>query len=103
MITTQDKKDIASYVVNTLMPVLKKWNKTHSENGKEYLTTKEAAKMLGISEMHLRRLKLPHISHGDGQQARHLYEKDTLLENYLQSRYVSPKRTKEQEVEEGQQ
>lgn len=96
MLTTQDKKDIAGYVVNSLMPVLKEWNKAHSKNGKEYVTTKEAAKMLGISEMHLRRLKLPHISHGDGQQARHLYEKDTLMQNYLQSRYVSPKKMKEE-------
>lgn len=50
----------------------------------EYVTVKEAARMLGVSEDHMRRLKdqFPHIKNGDKQQGRVLFLREGLIKNY---------------------
>ena len=50
----------------------------------EYVTVKEAARMIGISENHMRKLKdqFPHIKNGDKQQGRVLFLREGLIRNY---------------------
>ena len=50
----------------------------------EYVTVKEAARMLGVSEYHMRKLKdkFPHIKNGENQQGRVLFLREGLLKNY---------------------
>lgn len=48
-------------------------------------TVKEAAKILGICEDHMRRIKdrFPHVKQGDNQQGRILFERDALIKCYV--------------------
>lgn len=51
----------------------------------EYVTTSEAARILGISADRVRHIKdrLPHIKMGDDERGRLLFRRDTLLSAYM--------------------
>jgi excisionase family DNA binding protein len=53
----------------------------------ELVSSKEAARILSLSEAHVRRLarqgKLPHVKQGDYGQGRLLFFRDALINSYL--------------------
>ena len=53
----------------------------------ELIGTAEAARMLGLSEAHVRRLarqgRLPHVKQGECPQGRLLFFKDSLVSSYI--------------------
>lgn len=54
------------------------------ESPAEYVSVKEAAHILGITQNHMRRIKnnFPHIKNGQNSQGRLLFKRDSLLPEY---------------------
>ena len=50
----------------------------------DYVSVKEAAHILGITQNHMRRIKdkFPHIKNGPNSQGRLLFKRDSLLAEY---------------------
>lgn len=88
MITTTEQKkflyQIQVTVRDTVRETMKEYGFTE-QNGDVWVTTKEAAHILGITESHMRRIKnsFPHKKRGDQQQGQLMFLKSKLYECYL--------------------
>ena len=53
----------------------------------DLVSVKEAARMLGVSEVYLRRIKdrFPHVKSGDSKQGRILFVKNALIPSYIKA------------------
>lgn len=53
----------------------------------DLVSVKEAARMLGVSEDYLRRIKdrFPHVKSGDSKQGRILFVKNALIPSYIKA------------------
>lgn len=73
--------DVARKVAHMVWKSIKK----DMEKEPEMVTTEEAAKILGISANHLRRIKdrFPHVKAGENVQGKLLFKRDSLLESYV--------------------
>ena len=70
----------ATYVLNGL--------KKKKNNDKEMVTAAEAARILGISQSYLRAIKdnFRYVKGGGSKWGRILFEKDSLIENYIKEK-----------------
>ena len=62
--------------------------KKEKNNDKEMVTAAEAARILGISQSYLRSIKdnFRYVKGGGSKMGRILFEKDSLIENYIKER-----------------
>lgn len=72
-------------IVNRLAKVVISALRGEQEPPTEMVDAQEAAKILGITDKHLRRIKdrFPHRKVGNSRQGRLLFERDGLLKNYI--------------------
>ncbi len=77
------EKQMDLIAIKTAKIILRKM-KEDEEPPREMVRSKEAARILGISEKHLRRIKerFPHIKNGNNNQGHLLFVKDALLKEY---------------------
>lgn len=64
--------------------VIKKLRGSENLAETEYVDTKEAARILGVSDNYMRQVKnkYPHMKAGDRKQGRILFKRDTLLRDF---------------------
>ncbi len=64
--------------------VIKKLKGAENLTETEYVDTKEAARILGVSDNYLRQVKdkFPHMKAGNRKQGRILFKRDTLLRDF---------------------
>ena len=64
--------------------VIKKLRGVENLSEVEYVDTKEAARILGVSDNYLRQVKdkFPHLKAGDRKQGRILFKRDSLLREF---------------------
>ncbi|MBR1879152.1 MAG: hypothetical protein IJ804_00110 [Prevotella sp.] len=76
-------KQIEQIAVKTAKIVLRKLREDE-EPPSEYVPVKEAARILGLTEYRMRRIKdkFPHIKNGQNNQGRLLFLRDSLLKEY---------------------
>lgn len=81
--TTFEVNQIVNQVTEKVLQALRAEKNLDPE--RKYVTAKEAAQILGISEYHVRRIKdsLPHRKVGNAQQGRLMFLREGLQENYL--------------------
>ena len=79
------KRLIETTVEVTVEKLLNRKELEVARTQEEWLTTSEAAKMIGISPYRLRMLKdkFEHQKSGDAQSGRLLFKKSSLLESYI--------------------
>ena len=82
-------QSVAKHVVDSITPMVKKQvvKLVHGENLDEkpkMCTVREAARILGVGEDHMRRIKnrYPHVKSGEKQQGRILFDREALLASY---------------------
>lgn len=87
MLTNYEKEALALDIASLVVKMLKKTQNESNSDEEQWISTKEAAKILGISEMHMRRIKdsFPHVKKGNKQQGPLLFLKKGLVKNYLDS------------------
>lgn len=80
------KRSEIELIVNlTVEKVLAMKDLETAKSKDEWLTTSEAARMIGLSPYRLRMIKdrFEHVKSGDEQSGRLLFKKSSLLENYI--------------------
>lgn len=78
------RKEVEQVVEMTVNVMAEKFKLKAPEREPEYVTCREAARILGLSEYRMRQLKMdfPHKKVGKDQQGRLLFLKSALIENY---------------------
>ena len=91
---THEKKELANILAETVLSsefldklaaeVAKKLKSSCHLGETEYVDTEEAARILGMSPTYLRAMKdrYPHIKAGDHKQARIMFRRDTLFNQF---------------------
>lgn len=91
---TQEKKELANILAETVLSrefldkfvdeVAKKLKSSCHLGETEYVDTEEAARILGMSPTYLRAMKdrYPHIKAGDHKQARIMFRRDALFNQF---------------------
>lgn len=79
-LSDKQMEQIATKTANILLRKMKE----DKEPPTEMVSVKEAARILNISENHMRRIKnqFPHIKNGENQQGHILFLRDALLKIY---------------------
>ena len=79
------RKELEFVIKRTVQEVLEAQKQENSINNEEWVSTGEAAKILGLSEYRVRELKdrFVHVKQGTGTSGRLLFQRSTLLKNYL--------------------
>lgn len=82
-----DQKTIDAIARKSAKYVVKELKKDNSGE-KEMVTAAEAARILGISQSYLRAIKdkFRYVKGGGSKMGRILFEKDSLIENYIKER-----------------
>lgn len=81
MLVELSEQTILRIARQTAMLMRQQLRSTIAQQYPQTLTTAQAAKLLGISPSHLRKIaaRYPHIKRGEGKQARLLFFRDQLL------------------------
>ena len=82
--TQKERRELVREIASAVVRMLDNKKKTGTEPD-EWLTSKEAAKLLGISVSHLWRIKdrFPHTKQGDYQAGHLRFLKSGLMEGYI--------------------
>lgn len=77
------RKQIDEIAYRTAVIVIKKL-KEQQDDVPEMVSTAEAAKILGITAGHMRRIqhRFPHVKAGENKQGKLLFKRDALLQHY---------------------
>lgn len=81
---TLSNKELQKICIEAAKIAISEVNREEKEKRPEMVGVKEAARILGISENHMRKIKnnFPHIKNGGHQQGRILFYRDRLIPEY---------------------